>query len=84
MTYQSVLCPEGRGRYVLDVFDPAGLWVVSLTHNEGQTFLQDLESKAGKDRFAPEGSFARVTYDAVETEVAKANRTIGLVERGVL
>lgn len=76
MNYSSVLCPEGRGRYVLDVFDKTGLWIVSLTHHQGQTFLQDLESKAGKDKFAPEGSFARVTYELVEAEVAKANHTI--------
>jgi hypothetical protein len=84
MIYKSILCPEGRGRYVLDVFDAAGLWVVSLTHHKGQTFLQDLESKAGKDKFAPEGSFAQMTYELVEQEVAKANRTILSVEKGIL
>ena len=44
---KAIICPEGSGRYALEIYTNNGDWIMCLHHNASKTFLQDYAEKGG-------------------------------------
>lgn len=67
---KAILCPEGHGRYALEVYTDAGDWWVCLHHDATRTFFQDYEVWARKAVVSKEDDLA------IREQIHKAYHTL--------
>jgi hypothetical protein len=68
---KAIICPEGSGRYALEIYTDSGDWVMCLHHDATRTFLQDFAAKV----FAA-GPFSKKDELEIREAIHKAYHTL--------